>query len=395
MRSKRELGGVEAVGVAAARSPRRQGVRRARRRTGRARRAAARSGPAPRRSGRAARARRATSEVRHMRARANSEHDSHALAATRKLSAARCRSSRASDVHAHSASTWWARANVRPSPSPSSAQRVVAMRSATSMSPSVMRARADSMATRRRTGGGAVTARSTARSMSADRLVERGRWRGWRRRAAAAARGRARRVEPRRASRLSIGRGSTVSATDSLRPFIMLVARSWSPASRTRPIASRARPRSQHVVGERAGDGGIDRRRRAAPAALASSRAPVIWRRSGTPAATASCDEAGAAEAVEQVAMSMPGARASSATTERSRGVEVLQRGLAGDAHHVRGDGDGVGAGSRCAWSSAVAIDADAAVGRLARAGSACVDELGGELVDDLLAARSPAPRCR
>ena len=300
--------------------------------------------------------------MRHVRARPYSEHDSHARAATRKLSAARWRSSRASESIAHSPRTWWARANVWPSPSPSSSNVSWTMRAATAMLPSVNRARADSIATRRRTCGGAVMARSTARSMSADASSTRPIRRLAPARSSSSSGSRST-LEPRRASRLIIARGSIVSATDSVRPRIMLVARSWSPASRTSVIASRARPRcnmSSASVPAMAGSTGVPR----SAAADASSRTPVTWRRSGTPTATASCDEAGPAESIEHRDVDARGA-GEQRDDGPLPGGELVQGRLAGGPHDARGDRHGVGRGIARGLVEGHGDDPDVAVGRL------------------------------
>ena len=126
-------------------------------------------------------------------------------------------------------------------------------------------------------GGGPAaapsTARSTARSMSAAASSRRPIWRLAPARSSSSSGSRST-VEPRRASRLSIDRGSIVSATDSVSPRIMLVARSWPPASSTSVIASRARPRcsmSSASVPATAGSTGVPR----SAAAAASSRVAV------------------------------------------------------------------------------------------------------------------------
>ena len=118
---------------------------------------------------------------------------------------------------------------------------------------------------------GDSVARSTARSMSDDGLVDAADRAAGARPAAAAARVRARRVDPRRASRLSIGRGSTVSATDSLSPRIIAMARSWSPASRTRPM------RLEHAARAAAC------RRRASRRSPGRSARRAAWRRRPAP----------------------------------------------------------------------------------------------------------------
>ena len=291
------------------RSPRTRTSTSARRRRGRARRAAGRSGPAPRRSGRAGRARRARASVRQARARANSparlpRAGGDAVGSRRRAAGPRGRRT----SMAHSASTWWARANVRPSPSPSSLSVSRTIRSATLAlalgQAGPRRLDRDAAADLR---APSAAERSTARSMSAIASSTRpiGAWTPARSSSSSGSRSA---VEPRRASRLSIGRGSTVSVTDSLRPFIISVARSWPPASSTRldrlerpgPAASCRRPGSPATVGsigaprsaarvgelERAGDlaaqrdaggdGVVDerRRRRAGRAWRGRCRAP-------------------------------------------------------------------------------------------------------------------------
>ena len=208
--------------------------------------------------------------MRQLRARANSEHASHALGRDAEALGgplqvlAGVGRRRALGEHLVGAGE---RAGPRPRRARPASR--VAIRSASSLSPSVMRARADSMATRRRTGGrggrgpldGAVDVGRSPRRP--------GRWPGWRRPGAGAARARARPVDPRRASRLSIGRASTVSATDSLRPFIIgrrpvVVAGVEDEADRPRAPgrgASRSSPSGRRRRGRSASPAGPSTRR--------------------------------------------------------------------------------------------------------------------------------------
>ena len=216
-----------------------------------------------------------------------------------------------------------------------------AMRTASSRRPSARRARADSTATRRRSAGAASAAMLDGPVDVGDGLVDPAERLGSPTPAAAGEPARDRSSGPRRASRPSIRRGSTVSVIDSLRPITICVARSWSPASSSRPTASSGRPRSSSSTASSPAVAGSAGAARNADAA-ARSNAPVTCRRSGMPAATARSTKPAPGQLVEQVAVD-PGRPGQQRDHRLLAGVEVLQRGRAGDADHPRGEGDRIG----------------------------------------------------
>ena len=209
--------------------------------------------------------------------------------------------------------------------------------------PAVRRARADSIATRRRTCGGAATADSTARSMSAAASSRRPSWRFAPARSRSSSGSRST-DEPSRASRLSIDCGSIVSATDS---------RESTDHARRPLVAAGVEHQRDRLEGA---------------AALRACRRPACRRRPGRRASPRSAAAAASSSVPVDLAPQRDAARRRPrGRTRRPPSRSSMRRVDAGradeqgddrarrrrsswcsavslaDAHEARGDGDGVG----------------------------------------------------